>query len=123
MGAQIEPSGHVGFGAFGSQPGRHSCSTSSFEIVHVVPNSTQTGPSSPGWHIATQVPSLVSTSTSQHIAPSAQLSMPLTPEPSTVHGSPGASGSGSIGEQRVAFHEVPPSSAHGMHFSSSGQSC
>ena len=58
-----------------------------------------------------------------HIELVSHESMPLTPEPSTVHGSPGASGLGSSGEHFVAFQELPPSFAHGMHFSPFGQSC
>src|SRR5688572_440216 len=62
-------------------------------------------------------------STFQHIRPMSQLSMPDTPEPSTMHSSPACCGFGSSGEQRVEFHAGPPSFAHGMHFSSLGQSC
>src|SRR5690349_16293716 len=72
---------------------------------------------------AMHVPMLVSGSTFQHIDETSQLSMPLTPEPSTVHSSPTDAGAGSSGEQRVAFQALPPSFAHGMHFSPSGQSC
>jgi hypothetical protein len=62
-----------------------------------------------------QVPINVCPSTFQHIAPASQLSTPLTPFPSTVQGSPGLAGFGSIGEHLSAFHEPPPSFAHGMH--------
>jgi hypothetical protein len=72
---------------------------------------------------AMHVPMFVCGSTFQHIDEISQLSIPDTPEPSTVHSSPGCAGAGSSGEQRVAFHELPPSFAHGMHFSPSGQSC
>src|SRR5690606_33533351 len=68
------------------------------------------------------VPSEGSRSFGRHHAPSSQSSMPETNEPSTLHGSPGAAGLGSSGEQRVAFQKWPPSFAHGMHFSPSGQS-
>jgi hypothetical protein len=38
-----------------------------------------------------------------------------------VHGSPGCFGSGAIGEHLSAFQPLPPSFAHGMHFSPAGQ--
>src|SRR5688572_31997288 len=82
----------------------------------------QIGSSALPVHIPMHVPAPDS-STSQHIAPMSQSSIPLKPLPSTVHGSPGAAGSESSGEQRVAFHCAPPSFAHGMHFSPAGQSC
>ena len=46
---------------------------------------------------------LVMGSTSQHMAPSSQSSMPLTPLPWTVQGSPTGTGMGSTGLQVVAF--------------------
>lgn len=74
-------------------------------------------------HRATQVPAFVSGSTSQHIAPMSHESIPLTPLPSTTHGSPTSAGSGSMAVQRVAFQELLPSFAHGMHFMPAAQFC
>src|SRR5687767_10547964 len=54
--------------------------------------------------------------------PSAQSSTPLTPEPSTRHGSP-STPSPVIATQRFAFQNVPPSFAHAVHFCPSSQSC
>src|SRR5690606_929988 len=71
---------------------------------------------------ATQKPSRVAGSTSQHIEPCSHVSMPLVGLPSPMHASPTASGSSATGEQRVEFQEPPPSVAHGMHFSPRGQS-
>src|SRR5690606_32586418 len=65
----------------------------------------------------------VSGSTAKHIEPSAQSSRPLTSLPCTVHASPGCLGAGSSGAHLVAFQELPPSLAQGMHFSPWGQSC
>jgi hypothetical protein len=48
--------------------------------------------------------------------------MPLTPLPSTVHGSPTCAGSGSSGKQRHAFQLPWPSFDHGMHLLPRGQS-
>ena len=88
-----------------------------------VAGSGQTGAASVPMQKPTQVPMLVSPSTAQHIEPMSQLSMPLTPLPSTVQVSPTASGAASSGLHRVAFHELPPALSHGMHFSPFGQSC
>src|SRR5262245_38264498 len=115
------PAAHIG--ASGSHVSKHSARTPSWVIEHACSDAAHSGLSSEPVHMATHVPSLVRGSTKKHIAPSSQLSMPLVPEPSTVQGSPGASASRSIGEQRVAVHELPPSLAHGMHFSPAGQSC
>src|SRR5688572_12439723 len=92
-------------------------------MEHEVHGATQTGFASLPWHIPTHSPISVSGSTSQHIAPCAQSSMPLAPESTTMHSSPTCFGSGATGEHRVAFHEPLPSFAHGMHFSPTGQSC
>jgi hypothetical protein len=65
----------------------------------------------------THVPSFVLGSTFQHIENASQSSMPDVGEPSTVHGSPGPTGSGTNGEHFVEFQASPPPSAYGMHFS------
>ena len=73
-------------------------------------------------HNGTHLPCNVSLSTPQHIAPSTQLSMPLVALSSTVQGSPGNIGFGSIDVHFVVF-QLPPSLPHGMHFKPGRQFC
>src|SRR5687768_123031 len=116
------PASHAS-GSSGLHTGRHSASTPWLVITHEVFGVLHTGDASEHEHCSMQWPMLVSPSTPKHIAPSSQSSMPETPLPSTVHASPTVPGSSAIGVQRVAFHELPPSFAHGIHFSPPGQSC
>lgn len=75
-------------------------------------------PTQNGWHDPKPSPS-----TPKHIDVPSQLSSPEYGLTSTVQASPGASGLGAIGEQRVALKTSPPSFAHGVHFSPASQSC
>ena len=70
----------------------------------------------------THVPAPVSGSTSQQIECISQSSMPLSPFPTTVQGSPTSAASSAMVEQRVAFQVGSPSCDHGMHFWPTGQS-
>jgi hypothetical protein len=83
--------------------------------------SSQIGASGVPLHRATQVPMFMS-STSQHIAPAWQSSMPLTPLPSAMHTSPGTF-IPVTGTHLVAFQAPPPPSAQAVHFSPGAQSC
>src|SRR5687768_10083381 len=107
----------------GSQLGKQRISVPSLRIEQLALGSSHTGFASLPEQNWMHTPTLVSGSTFQHIDETSQLSMPLTPEPSTMHSSPTDAGAGSSGEHRVAFQALPPSFAHGMHFSSTGQSC
>jgi hypothetical protein len=89
------------------------------ELVSEQPlhGSSQLGLDSGPLQNGTQVPWFVWGSTSQHIENASQSSIPETPDPSTMQGSPGPAGSGAMGEHRVAFHAPIPVASHGMHFS------
>src|SRR5690606_31872745 len=88
----------------GSQNGRHRVSTPPFEIRHEVIGVAQLGASGEPTHCATHTPT--PSVTSQHITPFSQLSMPLTPLPSTVHGSPTAPGFAISGVHFSDSHEL-----------------
>ena len=88
-------------------------------MLHWRLGSAHVGDAADPMQCGTHVPTLVSGSTSQHIAPTSQESIPDRPEPSTVHASPGAPGSRSTGTHRHAFHVL--SFDQGLHFMPGGQ--
>ena len=118
VGKQPSPSAHEG--VRGSQAYKHRDSTPSFVSEHAWP-SGHVGTFSDPPQKDTHVP-LPASSTSKQSSARPQLSMPDAGLPSTVHGSPTWSGSGSRGKHRVAFQTGDRSFAHGMHFSSDAQS-
>ena len=91
--------------------------TPSCVIEHACEAEEHIGSASDPAQNGTHVPVMLSRSTWKHIDVMSQSSTPPTGDPSTVHGSPGPPGSSAIGLHRVAFQCIPPSFAHGKHFS------
>jgi len=83
----------------------------------------QVGASAEPSHSATQLPMLLPVSTYQQNDPTSQVSKPDVAPPMTSHDSPGCSGEAATGKQPSAFQAAVPSSAYGLHFCPSGQSC
>jgi hypothetical protein len=117
----VEPSPSPHVDASGSQVGRQTAMVPSFECMHCVPRG-QSGSASVPSQNGTHTPWSVVGSTLKQNEVASQSSTPETPEPSTVHGSPGAPPSGSMAVHRLAFQKSPPSFAHGAHFSPGMQS-